>query len=186
VTPRRTPFTDEELRAISPHLLYEIEMYGRAIPMLVAISDLEASTGRTTLRNALQESWALHMRNLLSFLYDKDGGKQGVVAADYVGASWPKERGAKPPILRQAHGMASKQIAHLGSHRAEIGEAERTWHHEPIIVELGKVLRAFLDALPEQRAVEGFHQRARGVLPSRSAPLTLHGLEVISGATQAF
>jgi hypothetical protein len=154
--------------------------------MLVAVSDLETSSGRTTLRNALQESWALRMRNLLSFLYDKDGGKQGVVAADYVGDGWPKRRGAKTPILRQAHGMASKQIARLGSHRAEISTAERTWHHEPIIVELGKVLHGFLDVLPEQRAVEGFHERARAVLPARSASLTLHGLEVGSGATQAF
>jgi hypothetical protein len=109
---RRKP-TDRELLAFSTHLLYEIEMSGATMQGLAAIDPLEASNFRTTLRNALMESWALHVRNLLSFLYDTRAGKGDVIAADFIPVGWAAARGPKPEVLKLAHAKASKEMAHM-------------------------------------------------------------------------
>jgi hypothetical protein len=181
---RRKP-TDVELRAFSGHLLYEIEMFSGTVGVLAVVIELEESNLRTTLRNALMESWALHVRNLLSFLYDTRAGKGDAVAADFVGSGWAAKRGAKPDVLKLAHAKASKEMAHMSWLRSQLTDIEREWHHMPIIAALGNTLHAFLDTVPEALVVDGFHDRARRALPPRNVPLSLHALQVAAGATES-
>jgi len=181
---RRTP-SEKELRAFSDHLLYEIEMFSATVGVLAVVIEMEVSHTRTTLRNALMESWALHVRNLLSFLYDRRAGKGDAVAADFVGSGWAAKRGAKPEVLALAHAKASKEMAHMSWLRSVLTDDQREWHPEPIIVALGNALHEFLDSVPEALVVGRFHERARLSLPPRNVPLSIHGLQIVSGATQS-
>jgi hypothetical protein len=183
--PERRKPTDKELRAFSGHLLYEIEMFSATVGVLAVVIELERSNMRTTLRNALMESWALHLRNLLSFLYDRRAGKGDVVAADFVGSGWAAKRGPKPDVLKLAHAKASKEMAHMSWLRSQLTDDQREWHHVPIIAALGNTLHAFLDIPPAALVIDGFHDRARRALPPRNVPLSLHALQVVSGATQS-
>jgi hypothetical protein len=181
----RQPHSPDELRDVSKHLLYEIQMFGMTMTMLAAFEGIDPGSARTTMRNALMESWALHVRNLLAFLYDDRPARDDAVAGDFI-EGWREKRGTKAALLGLAQAKTSKEMAHLSYVRARLTEDERRWHHAPIIVELVKPLHLFVDEVSETVVTEGFHERAREALPSRDANLDLHGLEVVAGATQSF
>jgi hypothetical protein len=167
--PRERPKrTDDELLAVSRHLLYEIEMLAHTASWLYTITvraDDPDPKIRSTLRNAMLESWALHVRNLLSFIYDDRPGKGAAIAADFVDDDWQQLRGDPPPVLRLARAKASKEIAHLLYGRAELSDEQRTWHLAPILVELSKVLHRFLQSVPDARLQTDFRKRAFAALP---------------------
>jgi hypothetical protein len=181
---KRKP-TDDELRNFSRHLLYEIEMFSEIVAVLAALIEMPDSNPQRAMRNGLMESWALHLRNLLSFLYDTRPGKGDAVAAHFVGSGWAATRGPKPDVLRLAHAKASKEMAHLSYLRAELAEADRAWHAAPIIHAILTPLHAFLDAVPASLVIDGFHERARRAVPQNTIPLNAHGQQVIAGATQS-
>jgi hypothetical protein len=177
--------TDEELRAFSRHLLYEIEMLAHTASWLYTImvvaEDPDPKT-RSTLRNAMLEAWALHLRNLLSFIYDDRPGKGAAVAADFVNGDWQQLRGELPPVLRLARTKASKEVAHLLYRRAKLSDGQRTWHLAPILVELSKVLHRFLDSVPDTRLQRDFGERALAALPDHGVTMSPHGLSVASSS----
>ncbi len=183
MAPNRAKRDDDDLRAMSRHLLYEIEMLAHTASWLYTISvldtDADAAT-RSTLRNAMLESWALHLRNLLSFIYDDRPGKGAAIAADFVDGDWSQLRGDLTPVLRLARTKASKEIAHLLYGRARLSDEQRTWHLAPILVDLGEVLHRFLDAVPSKRLQVDFHQRALAALPRRGVSMSTHALAVAS------
>lgn len=177
--------TEDELRAFSQHLLYEIEMMGETTRLLAVVDRMDASRQRTTLRNALLEAWALHVRNLLGFLYDTRAGKGDGIAPDFIGSTWGSLRGPKPDVLRVAHTKASKEIAHMSYVRSTISDEDREWHPTPIIAAIGKTMHAFLKAVPAALVIDGFHDRARQQLPASGISLSEHALQVVAGATQS-
>ena len=79
---KRTP---NELGRVSEHLHYEVQM--------LLVSEI---TGQGTLHNALVESFAIHVRNMLDFLWpDKPKRKSDwVIAADFFPSpsDWEKLR----------------------------------------------------------------------------------------------
>ncbi|HTZ87307.1 MAG TPA: hypothetical protein VMB05_11630 [Solirubrobacteraceae bacterium] len=174
----------DELREVSKHLLYEMQMFGMTMTMLAAFEGIDPEDARATMQNALMESWALHARNLLAFLYDDRPARDDAIAGDFI-QGWREKRGPKAALLGLAQAKTSKEMAHLSYVRAQLTEDERQWHHAPMIVELGKPLHLFVDEVSEGVVTEGFHERARGALPLRDATLDLHGLEVVAGATQS-
>lgn len=177
--------TDDELLAVSRHLLYEIEMLAHTASWLYTImvvaEDPDPKT-RSTLRNAMLESWALHLRNLLSFIYDNRPGKGAAVAADFVDGDWQQLRRELPPALRLARTRASKEIAHLLYGRAKLSDEQRTWHLAPILVELSKVLHRFLESVPDARLQPDFRERAFAALPDGGVTMSPHGLSVASSS----
>jgi hypothetical protein len=109
--------SDDELRAASRHLLYEIEVLAHTASWLYTIMVIAEDPGpqtRSPLRNAMLESWALHLRNLLSFIYDDRPGKGAAVAVDFVDGDWQLVRGELSPVVRLGRAKANKEIAHLG------------------------------------------------------------------------
>lgn len=174
----------DELREVSKHLLYEMQMFGMTMTTLGAFEGISPGDARTTMQNALMESWALHARNLLAFLYDDRPARDDAIAGDFI-EGWREKRGPKAALLGLAQAKASKEMAHLSYVRAQLTEDERQWHHAPIIVEIGKPLHLFVDEASEAVVTDGFHEGAREALPLRDATLDLHGLEVVAGATQS-
>jgi hypothetical protein len=180
---KRKARSDSERLELSKHLLYEIEMFAGTVRMLNVVHDMEASEARTILRNALLESWALHLRNLLSFLYDTRAGAGDAIALDFLGGGWKEKRGPKGDVLRMAHAKASKEMAHLSYLRAELRDDQREWHIEPIICEGGEALHSFVDAVPEALVTDDFRERAWAVLPVRPISFSDHALQIVAGAT---
>jgi hypothetical protein len=180
---KRPARSDEERCALSKHLLYEIEMFTGTIRMLNVVISMEPSEARTILRNALMESWALHVRNLLSFLYDSRPGAGDAIAPDFIGEEWKAKRGSKPDVLRLAHAKASKEIAHLSYLRGELTDDEREWHVEPIIVAISEALHSFVDTVPAAVVTDDFRERARSALPVRPISLSDHASQIVSGAS---
>ncbi len=92
---KRTP---NELRRVSEHLHYEMQMLPGSAQGLVS-----EITGQGTLHNALVESFAIHVRNMLDFLWpDKPKRKsEWVIAADVFPSpsDWEKLRPRSPNCL---------------------------------------------------------------------------------------
>jgi hypothetical protein len=172
--------SDQELRALSHHLLYEIEMFVETTTQLRAFFIGESSYPVRALRNSLLESWALHVRNLLSFLYDDRAGVEDAIAADFLDVDWATERGAKPEVLRASHKKASKEIAHLSYHRIGLTDDQRGWTIEPIFSEMVKAIRKFINLVPESHVQKGFRERANAVLPQPEVVTSAGGLSVAS------
>lgn len=109
--------TDEYLREYSrEHLWYEISMLfdtGRSLPNGVTSPVVEFVT------NAVLESFAIHLRNLLDFFYPANKPrKDDVVAASYfdsriLASDFP----ALSDRLREARTRAHKQVSHLTTGR---------------------------------------------------------------------
>src|SRR5689334_6802883 len=123
---------DDELRALSGHVLYEIEMFAFTADCLSAFSVAESSAPVKTLQNAVLESWTLHARNLLTFLYEDRPKAHDVTAADFLDQDWPAERGTRPDVLRTARARAAREIAHISDYRLQVTAAEKPWQVEPI------------------------------------------------------
>jgi len=106
------------------HVRYEIEMCASAAHLLLAFTP-----ERNSLTNALLESYALHLRNLIEFIYWTPKPPDDVNAVHYVRDkdAWLAARGEASDFLKGVKLRADKQIAHLTKKRF-IGDApEKQW-----------------------------------------------------------
>ena len=103
------------------------------------------SLEHTDVRNALIESFATHLRNIIEFLYPKKDKPRDtdVAAEDFFlsSASWIKFR-ADPmsPVLEAAYEKANKEIAHLTTDRV----SGSPWDVEGLAKEVGPLLKRFV------------------------------------------
>src|SRR5262249_51917184 len=100
---------DEKLYFFSgSHLAYEIAMCARMAQLIFAFQP-----ERHTLTNALLESYALHLRNLIEFLYWEPARPDDVNAVHYVKSetAWIEARGSASETLLTAKTRADKQVA---------------------------------------------------------------------------
>src|SRR5262249_8838764 len=122
------------------HLHYEIDMcYQAAVLLPTAAPD-------NTLNNVLVESYAIHLRNLIEFLYWTP--RRGDVNAVHFVKSesqWLDVRGDIPAVLADAKPRAAKQIAHLTEKRFADGAPEKNWTPGIEIALLLDGLRLFLE-----------------------------------------
>jgi hypothetical protein len=130
----------EQLREFSKvHLHYEIDMCHRAAALL------PGAAPEHVLNNVLVESYALHLRNLIEFLYWPPT-RDDVNAVHFVRSEteWVSSRGPTPEILATAKTRADKQIAHLTEKRFADGSPEKNWTPGVEITALVDALRIFL------------------------------------------
>jgi len=122
------------------HLHYEIDTCEKAARLL------STTPSGHPLNNFLVESYALHLRSLIDFLYWKPK-QDDVNAIQFVKSEgkWLAERGAKPPkVLSEARTRADKQIVHLTKKRFADGAPEKNWKPGIEIAVLVDGLRLFL------------------------------------------
>jgi hypothetical protein len=139
----------------SEHLIYEVEQLHGLVTRLLQIREHDEGHGGRDLayldmptRNAQVESFAIHVRSLLDFLYDVRGKTTDAVARDYIPAGWtPPE---KPPSLDPVKSRVGKEIAHLSYNRIGLTDVKRQWPYLQVWLDLAKLLRAFAQgASPE-------------------------------------
>lgn len=131
--------TKIELVNASGHLCYEIWMVHHMGHSLAT-----GLAGQGPIHNALVNSFAVHVRNLIEFLYDQKGDSKSdaILAEDYfeIAADWTSKRQELPPVLRQAKIRCEKQVAHLTYTR----ERKETWDFVMIVKELHIALSVFM------------------------------------------
>ena len=138
---------DERLYWFSEaHIYYEIDMLHRTSLRLLGRED-------GVYNNALVESYALHLRNMIEFLYLSPKRDDDVNALHYVKSksAWLEARGKEPPPgLAAAKIRADKQVAHLTKRRFADGAPEKLWRPGVELPEITTGLALFLEhAKPE-------------------------------------
>lgn len=198
--PRGVPTA--RLRAISDHVRYEIEM-------LCAVRDalgdhmwsaVEGDYLKRTAMNALIESFTIHSRALIDFLYaeprydsdvavtdffTQDEWRRMLDAPDEVDPPWstlhPRNiRSQKDtPAILAARRRTNKEIAHLSYDRLDRKPEETPWPIAEIVEALATDLFRFVDQVPNDRVADGF----KGfILSIGAAPAETHKVRTEPGA----
>jgi hypothetical protein len=141
--------TADELRRISEDLHYEVQMLLGSAQALAS-----ETTGEGTLRNALVESFAIHCRNMLDFLWPDKPKRKGdcVIAADFFPSpsDWEKLRPEISQLLLDSRVRAAKEIAQLTYARLAVDPDQKDWDVRQIANELTRVVEKFIRYVPMQ------------------------------------
>ncbi len=109
-------------------------------------------------RNAVLESYVLHLRNLINFFFCKPNKPDDVVGRDFV-ADWG------PTIsltLEKARTRANKEMNHITSQRKEDTDPEKSWEFGALVKEIWSLATKFADRAPKQALHENVRTRFLG------------------------
>lgn len=123
-------------------------------------------------RNASIESFAIHVRNVIAFLYvaHTRGSAEDHFADEYVTdfRAYKRARPAKGSTLGKAFvKRIDRQIAHLSHERARYTPEERLWLYDEICDALDPVIRAFLRYVDPAKVSSDFVEEAQRALAVR-------------------
>ncbi len=132
----------DELREASNHLRYEVDML-----MLTARTMFSGVLGQGALNNATLESFVIHVRNLIYFLYSTKPKQDHVIAEDYFDSpdKWINVRLQKSQNLHKAEMRSNKEVAHLSYDRIKITQQMKQWTYIDIANEIATVFNIFLE-----------------------------------------
>lgn len=147
VAPSR-PYTDNYLQAYSKeHVFYEIDMFFGVGDFIAKQALVRASSPNnvTRLASLVVEGFAIHVRNIIEFLYSKQPRPTDVVAADFcLPGAWEAARPSLSNTLETARVRADKELAHLTTARISGNPPEKTWEAAALMIEIKPLLKLFL------------------------------------------
>ena len=139
----------KELQRASNHLNYEILMF-KALANELKSSDLKDRF----IKDALFESFLIHLRGLLYFFYTESSRYDDVIVEDFFPCSkekWLKVRLPKSDYLQKVQEKINKEVAHLTYYRLDVTTKEKLWRFFPKIAEeINKVIDIFLKNVPKE------------------------------------
>ncbi len=140
--------TAEELQEASNHLHYELWMLSS---LAQAIASGISNQGWLT--NALLESFVVHVRGVMDFLYNDAPQKDDVVAQDYFASSdeWSDIRPKLSELLSKAKKRAGKEVAHLTYARLSVTPETKPWPFIDIANEITSIVEVFLNNVPREK-----------------------------------
>lgn len=143
----RTPRTDDELRAASDHLYYEIQMLRGTMALLAT-----GTNGQSVLSNALIESFTIHARALMHFLYPLGRPQPSDVLAEnfFDAGDWMAMRPDEPAVFGTARGRVNKEIAHLTYDRQLVTPELKGWDFVTLGNAILEIMQTFLRAMPQR------------------------------------
>lgn len=158
-----------ELQKASEQLYYEFWMLTSVAKGLASGIALKG-----WLQNALLESFIIHVRALLDFLYTDDPKSDDIAAVDYFPEKedWVSIRPMLSRTLRIARKRAVKEVAHLTYARLNISPEKRTWSFIDISEEIQSVISIFLKNVPGEVLAPQWHPEERHPTATRGAVLT--------------
>jgi len=146
------PLTDQELSEYSrEHVVYELWMFRSVGGALISPIQMTQA-----LRNALIESFAIHLRNLIDFFYPTQIQADDVVAAEFFDdpARWATISTIST-TLSSARVRAHKEVSHLTRKRIAGAPPEKGWNVGSLSQEIKSILRQFVaSASPQKIAPE--------------------------------
>jgi hypothetical protein len=129
------------------HLWYELDM---AFGVGKYLSGQARASGPTPgdarrVANLLVEGFAIHVRNLIDFLYPNHLRATDVVAADFCPpGAWEKAGPTISAALSNARTRANKELAHLTTERISGAALEKTWDAVALLTEIVPLLKLWL------------------------------------------
>jgi len=135
--------TVEELKNALESLKYEVWM-------LWSLANILATDNQDkgVIHNALLESFLIHARILIEFLYKNQPYKDTVRASQYFTSDspWKSIRPPKTELLEKTEKDAHKYLAHLTYTRLQ---RKRKWPYIKIANDIKAVLQVFYENLPD-------------------------------------
>ena len=109
--------------------------------------------GQGPLNNAVLESFTLHARALLDFLYADKPKVDDVIAEDYfdVPSDWLATRPNKTKLLGVIHKRVGKEVAHLTYARLDVTAQEKQWQFAQIADDMNAVFDTFLTNVAKEK-----------------------------------
>jgi hypothetical protein len=165
---RDRPPAEDLRRFAEDHLLYEAGMLYEMTGKLMNRHHKDDQV----VENGLLESFAIHSRNLLDFVWlDEPMKPTDAVAADYFPeGEWnPPEQSERLSKLKDRVG---KEIVHLSYNRLTIPDDERGWQVLGIGPEILGGFSLFASKVPSELVPEGWRDRAyaaTGTVPPEKA-----------------
>jgi hypothetical protein len=133
--------SDAELQAASNHLYYEIWM------LISAAEAILPNMDDAILKNALLESFAIHVRALIDFFFPPSSAKPtDVLCTDFTATA--SYSSTLPPKLTEVRNRVHKEVAHLTYDRQLVSEEAKKWNLGIILSEMLPIAKAFVDNLP--------------------------------------
>lgn len=138
----------EELQESSNHLFYEVWMFTSLANGLAS-----GIAGQGPIANALLESFVIHVRAIMDFLYADRPQTDDVIAEDFFASpeQWTKIRPALSEFLSQAKRRAGKEVAHLTYARLDVTPETKPWRFIEIAKEIMAVMDIFLKNVPKEQ-----------------------------------
>ncbi len=143
---KRKQRTEEELQKASEHLFYEFWMFTS-----LARGMASGIFNEGIISNALLESFTIHARVLLDFLFSENPRSDDVIAEDYIPSQsdWVKIKGSKSEILKDIHKRVGKEVAHLTYYRQKVTLDAKIWNFIEIANEINSIFNKFLNLVPK-------------------------------------
>ena len=137
---------------LEKHFLYEFRMLQYCYCMLVRLDckNMRIKAKKEPICNMILEDFIVHARNLMEFLWKKNGGyPDSVRAPDFLkGNPWQLLKADDCPCqVKEILDEGSKYIQHLTSTRAK---HTKDWLCKKILKDLAKRILTFLDVMPSQ------------------------------------
>ncbi len=146
----KKPRSNDELIAASYHLAYEIEMMRGCA---VCLSQIPQPPPHAIIFNALLNSFLMHVRNIVEFLYTESGKATNdqVIAEDYFRGNfeeWRMIRPEKTELLRETHVALQQAAAHLSYRRIT---RHPFWGWNDVGRDLELIMNEFVKNVPVNR-----------------------------------
>jgi len=104
------------------------------------------------IKNAILESFCIHVRGLMDFLFNENPRPDDVVAGDYFEdpGNWVEVRGEMSDFLKIAKVRVGKEVAHLTYGRLDVTPDKKKWEFLKIFGELNRVIKMFLVSVQDE------------------------------------
>ena len=143
---------NHKLKGSVDHLKYEIEMLKETSHALSDALNLDWEVN-----NALIESFVIHARGLITFLYYQPKKDDDVMASDYFdGGKWNEKIGSMPGILDSTLTRANKEVAHITTFRIGKRLVDKKWDHPKLTKEIFSKFKIFFDHVSESNMPPGY------------------------------
>lgn len=146
-----TKILEADLKQMADHINYEAWMLEQSF---VIMKSGQLNSFSSPIRNAMLESFGIHARNLISFLYSGTKKQEDdVIAEDYLVTNdlYFSVRLPKSDVEKNVSFRVGKEIAHLTYHRNTLIEETKKWDITEIHKIVFDALSKFFNALPESR-----------------------------------
>ena len=146
--------TKEELIEASGHLHYEYSMF-------IGLANIQATGvfGKSIINNALLESFTIHSRILLDFLYSTNPREDDVIAEDFLDDdNWDSIRPKKTKTLESIHFRVGKEVAHLTIARHKVTPESKQWPFIEIANNVNPVFTKFIEMVPTEKLDPVWHK----------------------------
>ena len=147
------PLSDHQLKSYSrDHVQYEVWMFLR-LGQYLTESPHPKDEQERVLNNAVVESFVIHLRNLIAFLYSVRVQSKDVIAADYFidPNEWYEKRPSISRELRTARERSHKEVIHLTTDRISGTPPEKRWPILALMREIKDLMTLFAKLASPER-----------------------------------